>query len=100
MGERDQKEKISDIGNAIKYSREDGETLLRIIEELQGKIDVFRKMAKGGLFDHRKPLPSFRSRRRPGVEIMRFHREAKCNDLEGLSDMISLIRRAGSQKKK
>ena len=99
MGERDQKGKISDTGNTMKDSREDGETLLRIIEELQGKIGAFRKTAKGGLFDHRRFRQSLRSRRRLGVEVTKFHREARCDDLEGLSDMISLIRRAGSQKK-
>jgi hypothetical protein len=100
MGKIDQKEKISDTGNTTNDPRDDGENLLRIIEDLQGKIGAFRKMAKGGLFDHMRPRQSFRSRRSPGVEVTKFHREARCDDLEGLSDMISLIRRAGGQKKR
>lgn len=99
MSERDQEVDISDTGNATNNPNGDEELLLRIIEELQGKIGAFRKMAKGGLFDHRKPRQSFRSRKRPGVEVMRFNREVKCDDIKGLKEMFSLIRRAGGQKK-
>jgi len=99
MGNREQKGNMLDARMGMKNSSDDEEFLFKIIEELQGKIGGIRKKTHGGLFDYMRPRPSLRSKRRPKIEVTKFQREVKCDDLEGIKEMVSLIRRAGSQNK-
>jgi len=98
MSKRESKGNMFGARNATKDPREDEDLFFKIIEELQEKIGGIRKKTRGGLSDYARPRPSLRSRRRPGIEVMRFHREVKCDDIEGLNNMISLIRRAVVKK--
>lgn len=98
MSKRESKENMFGARNGAKNSREDEDLLIKIIEEFKDRIGGIRKKTKGGFSDYVRPRSFPRSRRRPGIEVERFHREVKCDDLEGIREMVSLIRRAGGKK--